>query len=173
MDWARPLVSGLIGAVIVAVLAAAVGRARPDRKGWRLISPSAMHWTGILLGGGLVLLMGYVRLFVGSTRPDADTQMMILTWLIVAFAVCTILTARSMITIRRQAIRWRGMRLVYNRRGEERQVDLSTVSRIDHDLIGRAVLRLGDGAVLRLDSYARGARELIEALGSEERDDPN
>jgi hypothetical protein len=168
MDWARPIIVGLVATVLVAVLAAAGGKTALDKRGWRLIAPSAMHWTGILLGAALTLLMGYVRLFVGSTRPDADTQMTILTWLIVAFALCTILTAWSMITIRRQAIRWRGMRLVYNRRGEERQVDLSTVSRIGHDLLGRAVLRFADGTVLRLDSYARGARELIEALWSEE-----
>jgi small-conductance mechanosensitive channel len=172
VDWARPIVVGLIAAVIVSVLAAVGGKAQPDKKGWRLVAPSAMHWTGILLGGGLVLLMGYVRLFVGSSRPDSDTQMTILTWLILAFALCTIVTGWSMVRIRRQAIRWRGTRLVYNLRREEREVDLSTISETSNDLIGGAVVHFADGTVLRLDPYARGARELLEALSRKNDDDP-
>ena len=164
MDWARPIIVGLIATILVSVLAAAVGKAPADKSGWRQIRPSAMHWIGIILGTGLALLMGYIRLFVGSTRPDAETQMAILTWLIVAFALCTVLTAWSVNRIRRQAIRWRGSRLVYNRHGDEREVDLSTVSDIGNDLMGRAELLFADGSVLRLDPYARGARELIEAV---------
>ena len=165
MDWARPIIAGLIAAVLVAILAAAISKAPADKSGWRQIRPSAMHWTGILLGGGLVLLMGYVRLFVGSTRADAETQMTILTWLITAFALGTILVAWSVVAIRRQAVRWRGSSLVYNQDGDEREVHLSTVSDIGNDLMGRARLTFADGSLLCLDPYARGARELIEAVG--------
>ena len=66
------------------------GKAPPDKTGWRSIKPSAMHWTGVLLGTGLVL-MNYVRVFVGSSRADAESRMNILTRLIVAFALGTIL----------------------------------------------------------------------------------
>ena len=84
-DWVRPLVSGLVGAVVVFVLSMLATRAPEDKSGWRRIVPSPMHWTGVGLGTAMVLLMAYVRLFVGSSRADAERQMAILSWLIAAF----------------------------------------------------------------------------------------
>ena len=163
VDWLRPIISGLVAAVVVAVLAALAGRAPPDKTGWRRIVPSGMHWTGIALGGGLVLLMSYVRLFVGSSRADAESQMTILTWLIVGLAAATIATALSMAAIRRRAVRWRGARLIYRRGGQEHEADPAAVTSIRNNLLGQTVLGFADGSVLRLDPYARGARELLEA----------
>lgn len=163
MDWLRPIIIGLVAAAMVTVLAALAVRASPDKAGWRRITPSAIHWTGILLGGGFVLLMIYVRLFVGSSRADAESQMTILTWLIALLGAGTIAVLLSMAAIVRQAVRWRGARLLYRRGGEEREADLATVRAIRNNWLGQAELHFASGRVLRLDPNARGARELIEA----------
>ncbi|HEY6814223.1 MAG TPA: hypothetical protein VI168_01670 [Croceibacterium sp.] len=140
-----------------------MGRAPADKAGWRRIVPSPMHSTGVALGTGLVLLMSYVRLFVGSTRTDAASQMVILTWLIAAFAIGTIGVALSMAAIRRRAIRWRGARVVWRQGAREVTADLAAVAAIRGNLLGHVVLHFAGDEVLRLDPYARGARELIEA----------
>ena len=163
MDWSRSIIAGLVAAMVVAILGAVATKAPPDKRGWRHIAPSAMHWTGIVLGGWLVLLMGYVRLFVGSTRADAESQLTILTWLIVAFALGTIAVAVSMVAIRRRAIRWRGARLIFRMDGREHEADLTKVAAIRSNLLGQTVLSFVDGTMLRLDPYARGSAELIEA----------
>ena len=163
MDWLRSIIIGLVAAVLVSVLTALAVRAPPDKAGWRRIAPSGMHWTGIVLGGGLVLLMSYVRLFVGSSRADAESQMTILTWLIAAFAVGTIAVALSMAAIGRRAVRWRGARLLYRQDGQEHEADIATVTAVRNTMLGQTELRFADGKVLLLDPYARGARELIEA----------
>ena len=160
----RNIVAGLAAAVILAVLAALGGKAPPDKAGWRSIKPSSMHWTGVTLGTGLVLLMAYVRLFVGSSRPDAESQMNILSCLIVAFALGTIAVALSMAAIRRQGLRWRGSRLVFHRGGREHEADLDAVTGLRTNALGQAMLSFGDGTTLRLDPYARGAAQLIEAV---------
>ena len=164
MDVTRPLIAGLVAAVTVAVLVALAGKAPPDKAGWRRIAPSPMHWTGIVLGTGLVLLMAYVRLFVGSSRADAESQMNILTWMIAAFAMGTIAVALSMAAIRRRAIRWRGGRIVYRRGGVDHEADLAAVTAIRNNAVGQVVLSFADGSALRVDPYARGARELIESV---------
>jgi len=149
---------------VVAALAALAGKAPADRAGWRRIAPSPMHWTGIALGTGLVLLMGYVRLFVGSTRADAAAQMAILTWLIAAFALGTVAVALSVAAIRRRAVRWHGARIAWRSGGREVTADLAALSSVGGDWLGYAVLRFDEqSTVLRLDPYARGARALIEA----------
>lgn len=160
----RNIVAGLAAAVIVAVLAAVGGKAPPDKAGWRSIRPSGMHWTGVIIGTGLVLLMSYVRLFVGSSRPDAESQMAILGWLIVAFALGTIAVALSMAAILRRAIRWRGSRIVYRLGGREQEDDLTSVTDVRNNFVGHTVLKFADGMTLRLDPYAQGSRELIETV---------
>jgi hypothetical protein len=161
-DWLRPVLAGLVATVIVAVLAALATTASEDKAGWRRITPSPIHWTGIALGTGLVLLMVYVRLFVGSTRADAAQQMAMLTWLIAAFALMTIAVAWSVATVRRSAIRWRGSRIAWRHGGREATAELGSLTRIRSNWLGQAVLHFGDGVALTLDRHARGATELLE-----------
>ncbi len=71
----RQLLIMVSAGLVVAGLGWLGHRAPERRHGWRQLEPSAMHWTGLVLGVGLVLLFLYVRLFVGSSRPDAEHQM--------------------------------------------------------------------------------------------------
>lgn len=165
-DWLRPIAAGLVGAVAVFALTALAARSPRDQAGWKRLVPSVAHWTGLVLGTGLVLVMGYVRLFVGSTRADAASQMTMLSWLLVVFALLAIAVALSTIAIRRRAVRWRGATIVWRQGGRERSADLSTLSGIDGTWLGEAVLRFEDGVAVKLDPYARGAQELLERAQS-------
>ena len=88
----RLVVFALAGAIVV-LLTYLGARSKPDQRGWRPVKAGAMHWFGVTLGGGLTGLFAYVWLFVGSSRADAEEQMAILFWLIVAFGVGTIIVA--------------------------------------------------------------------------------
>ncbi len=125
-----------------------------------------MHWTGIGLGAGLTLLMAYIRLFVGSSRADGESQMAILAWLIVAFALGTAIVALSVALIRHRAVRWRGARIAWQGGGRGVTATLDTLATMRRDWLSYVALRFGDGTVLRIDLYARGARELIEAAAA-------
>jgi small-conductance mechanosensitive channel len=148
--------------LVVALLAAFAGKAPEDSAGWQRVVPAPMHWTAIVLGTGMVLVMGYVRLFVGSVRADAEQQMTILTWLIIAFALGTVIVAWSLAAIRRSAIRWRGAKIVWRRGGRETEADLAALCEVHGNWLGHTVLRFADGKVLRLDPYARGSSELLD-----------
>lgn len=166
MDLVKALLAAIAGGVATSVLSLLVARAKspPDLRGWRHLKPSAMHWTAIGLGGGLCLLLVYVRLFVGSSRADAETQMTILTWLIIVFGLLTIATAISMHAIRRRGVRWRGTRLSFTGSSGNEQRSFEDVQQVCVNLLGQAVLVFADGSFLRIDPNASGASELLDLL---------
>lgn len=166
MDWARPIVAFLVSAVVTAVLSALAAKPGKEKAGWRHIVPSPMHWAGLILGGGLVLLMGWVRLFVGSSRADNGQQMTILGWLIAAFALGTVAVAVSIIGIRRTSVRTRGTQLVWRAGGLDQAANLDDLREIKGDWLGAIVFKFADGRRLRVDPHARGAAQLIEAAAA-------
>lgn len=154
----------ILAACVVAALVAASATSRPDRRGWRSITPSAMHWTALWLSAGLVGFMAYIYLFVGSTRPDGAQQMTFLFWLIVAFGLGTIVSAVAIQLVRRGAVRWRGATITFaGHKGDETQ-QLADVVRLGGSLFGRVIVAFRDGTTLRLDPYASGAADLIEKI---------
>ena len=166
MDLLKALLAAIAGGVVTSILSLLVARARsrPDMRGWRHLKPSAMHWTGIGLGGGLCLLMVYVRLFVGSSRADAQTQMTILTWLIIFFGLLTIVTAIAMHAIQRRSVRWRGTSLSFTRGSVTEQRNFDEVQQVRVNPLGQAVVSFTDRSFLRIDPHASGASELLELL---------
>jgi hypothetical protein len=101
LEFLLPVSCGAATALLVGALARLATRSPPALGGWRYLRPGAMHWTGVLLGGGLVGLMLYVRLFVGSNRADAASQMAILSGLITAFASLSMVCLWQMTRIAR------------------------------------------------------------------------
>jgi small-conductance mechanosensitive channel len=166
VDLVKTLLAGIAGGVVTIIISLLVARAKsqPDTRGWRRLKPSAMHWTGIGLGSGLCLLMVYVRLFVGSSRADANTQMTILTWLIIVFGLLTIATAIAIHAIWRRDVRWRGRSVSYTRRSRTESRNFDEVEQVRINLLGQAVLVFADGSLLRIDPHASGASELLERL---------
>jgi len=154
----------ILAACVVAALGAASATSQPDRRGWRSITPSAMHWTSLWLSAALAGFMAYIYLFVGSTRSDAEHQMKVLFWLFVAFGLGAIVSAIAIRLVRRSAIRWRGEKITFaGVKGEETR-QLADVVRLEGTAVGSVMLGFRDGATLRLDPYASGAAELIEKI---------
>lgn len=164
-DTLRPVLSGLAGGAVVVLLARFGASAVPDRQGWRSIRPSAMHWVGVVLGGGLTALLLYVRLFVGSARADAEHQMRILTLLIVAFAFCTLVSVVQFRRVVRSGVQWRGTAMVFRDRAGRSVTRLMTeVAGMDRRWTGTVRIAFEDGSELKLDQYARGVPELWERI---------
>jgi hypothetical protein len=162
----RHLAIGAISGAIVWSLARIAARPTvPGPNGWRRITPGPMYWAGAGLGGVLFLLMGYVWLFVGSARVDAEHQMNVLFWLIVAFGIGTAILAGGIADIRWQSIHWHGGQLAFRARDGGRAVrsfdDLESIRR---DFLGRYILQFSDGQTARLDEYAAGSGELLKSM---------
>ena len=157
----------LVGALatgVVVLLTLLSYQAKPNRRGWRQVKVGTMHWTGVLLGTALTGLFSYVWLFVGSTRSDAETQMTILFWLIVTFGLGTIVVGWGMYLITARALRWRGKSMVYANNGGEEKRTFQDVVALELTFWGHVAICFNDGSVVRLDPFAVGARELIDAV---------
>lgn len=155
---------GCVAAIVVGLLAAWQRTAPPDEKGWRQVKAGAMHLTGLWLGGGLWLLFVYVRLFVGSDRADAATQMMWLNLLIIGFAIMWLGTAYSALATRSRAVRWRGQRLHFRAGGVAQERTFGEVLAVRRSALGLSRIVFDDGLVLKVDANAQGAEQLLDLL---------
>jgi hypothetical protein len=164
MDLTRAIIIGLVSGAVVLALSLVGRRAPVDQQGWRHVKPGALHWTGIGLGLALCLLMSWIRLFVGSSRADGETQMTILTGLIIAFASLTIATALAVHALRRRDVRYRGQRLSFQGPDGRETREISRILAVRHTLWGQAVLSFDDGTILRLDPNASGAQDLLDRI---------
>ncbi|MGE3246519.1 MAG: hypothetical protein AB7F96_00980 [Beijerinckiaceae bacterium] len=164
LELIRSILIGAIAAGVVGILAMLGAQSRPNRKGWRAIKAGPMHWTGLGLGTALVILMSYVWLFVGSTRPDAEQQMSILFYLILAFGAGTIILGCQCWLLARRAIFWRGTTIRFTQGGAPQVRAFDDVEALATTMWGRAIVRFRDGTELTLDPHAQGAEELIARL---------
>lgn len=159
----------LSGLVVVAL--SWLGYSAPERRhGWRRLEPSPMHWFGLVLSAGLVLLFLWVRIFVGSDRSDAEHQMNILTGLIVAFAAGALICAWAVVRLRRLAFEWRGSWVTWRERGEPIIRELADLSSVARSPLGFIVLTFSGGAVVKIDEHARGAMQLLERIAEKRSD---
>jgi hypothetical protein len=161
IDFLSPLLAALAGATGVALLAPLGTAARPDRQGWHHIRPSVMHWLGLFGSAAFASLMLYIRLFVGSARADAETQMMWANLIIAGFSVCTLISLRQIRRIRRGDVQWRGTTILFtDAAGTERVKPMTEVAGMDRRWTGTVAVAFGDGSELLLDQYAKGVPEL-------------
>lgn len=164
LEPAGRIVVFLLAAIVVALIAAMPRSAIPGRHGWRSVTPGPMHWTALWLSAALSGFMAWIYLFVGSSRPDAEFQMKVLFWLIVAFGSGTVLSAWTIRSIRHRAISWRGATVTFRGAKGMESRDLSLVCDLQGSLFRGVSVLFGDGASFRLDPYAKGAVELIERI---------
>ena len=160
----RSFLIGFAAAAVVALLAAWQRTTPPDDKGWRLVKGGAMHHVGLWLGGGLWLLFVYIRLFVGSDRADAATQMMWLNLLIVAFGVMWLGTACSVLRTRVNALRWRGRRIRFRLGGVPQERAFNDVLVVRRSALGWTRIVFDEGLVVKIDPHAQGAEQLLDLL---------
>lgn len=165
MNYLSPLLAGLAGAVGVALLARFGVRAYPDREGWRHISPSQMHSFALWGSAAFAGLVLYVRLFVGSARADAETQMMWANLIIAGFALGALVSLWQIRRIRRSNVHWRGTTVRFiDAAGHEQVKPMTEVAAMDRRWTGTIAVIFEDGSILSLDQYATGVPELCQQI---------
>lgn len=165
MSFLSPLLAGLAGAIGVALLARLGIAASPDREGWRHIRPSAMHWLALGGSAAFAALVLYIRLFVGSARRDAETQMMWANLIIAGFTVATLVSLWQIRRILRSNVHWRGTTINFTDSiGREQIKPMSEVVGMERRWSGTIVATFGDGGSLLLDQNAKGAPELLNRI---------
>ncbi len=159
------VIAALLATLVVGLLVATGRSTSPGTHGWLQIRPGAMHWTGFSLSAALALFMGYIWIFVGSTRPDGAAQMRILFWLILFFAGGSILMGWAIVQIRQAGIEWRGTVIALRRpKGVRLKHGFEDITSVRRDWLGRVAIGFVGGTRVHLDTYATGADQLIEAL---------
>jgi MFS family permease len=165
IDWTRHIVIGLVSALVVFALTTWASKSPPDQQGWRNLKPGGTYIFAIGLGTLFTIGMAYVWLFVGSSRPDGESQMRILFWLIVAFGLGTLITLFQYGQARRTAMRWRGDTLCWRSKGGvEHTRKLIEAVALRRAFMGPIYIVFGDGVEARVDPYANNAMMLIQKM---------
>ena len=163
-----PWISGLIGAVVATALALVAERwqkpARADAAGWKALRPGWLL-NGMIAGCLAMTALGCTFLVVGSSRPDADMQML---YAIVLTAVSGLGALHTLWNSYGRAISWKGDMVKYRSiLGRESLRRLSEVSAVTKsEMRGAYRLTFRDGSRLRLSAYLHGAEELVARLPS-------
>ncbi|PTQ12114.1 hypothetical protein CLG96_05990 [Sphingomonas oleivorans] len=168
------VVSGLIGAVIAAALVALADRGQKPAQaiieGWRMLRPGWLLNFATAGSAGMAALFGYIFLFVGSSRPDADIQTPYAVILILAFGMAAIYVAW---TSYGRTIMWKGNELrVRTSLGREMVCRISDIRSVTKsEMLGEYRLTFHDGSTLRLSAYFHGVKELVARLPKRARQD--
>jgi hypothetical protein len=163
--WTTHIVIGIVAALVVGGLISFGGRRPADKQGWRSVRPGAMYVAGI--GGGTLLTVFFaaIWLFVGSSRPDGESQMRVLFWLILAFGSGTLITLLQYRKARNAAMQWRGDVLRWHDGiGTTHSRRIGEAVALRRALMGPVHVVFGDGLEARIDPYANHALDLIEAI---------
>ena len=160
----------LAGAIMMAIIVAIAFRtqkpAELDGEGWRVFRPAWLLHGWILALFGFAALMGYIYLFVGSSRPDAASQMVMLLILATASALGGLYLVWDLY---RRTFMWRGdiLRVRTWGRGETlyRISEICAVFGRTDDYDYRLIF--DDGSVLELQAHMHGVREFMSRLPPE------
>jgi len=159
------LVVGLLVGVAATLLVLALYRSRPERTGWIQLRPAISHWLGLFVSSAAVGVLLHIRLFVGSARADADTQMLIVLFLAAAAGIAAIRFAAKI----RQTVRtdgyWRENHLDYaSKQGGRVSQQLSNVVAMQKLVGGDTVIHFADGDWLAMDTQAKGLVPLCNRI---------
>jgi hypothetical protein len=160
-----PLSGFVIGAMAVSLVALAdrtQKQARKNADGWRVLQAGWLLNGLIVACAGFAALMGYIT-EVGSSRPDADAQMLYGLLLVIGFGG----TALYLIWIAYgRTIMWKGdtlrVRTISRREIVRRISDICRVRK--SEAMGEYHLTFRDGSTLRLSAHLRGAGEFVSKL---------
>jgi Ni/Fe-hydrogenase subunit HybB-like protein len=171
LDSVRPLISA--AAALLAVIALTALQ-KPDarvREGWHYLTPSAMEWFALVGAFSLTALMLWVYHFVGSARADAATQMLVLRFLIGAFAAGTGIVFFTSFACE---LRWNDHSI------EQRRLLFGAKTLRFADIVAGGMSPLtqaiwvaaADGTVIRFSPYANGVESLARMIFKPEPDEP-
>ncbi|MFT3671975.1 hypothetical protein [Aestuariivirga sp.] len=129
--------------------------------GWRQVTPGVSYWAAMIFALALAGLIGWVWMFVGSSRPDGATQMRIAWWLAFLFGCGAAVMGWLILSLHRLKIAWRGETLRWSGQAAVPMRDLESLST---KMFGGTRLRFHNGAHLTVDGGAYGASALIEKI---------
>ena len=132
-----------------------------------MVTPAPLHWSAIILSAALFLFIGYIWLFVGSSRPDGASQMRIAFWLSVIFGAGSVVAAFQTMRIMRSVLSLRGNEIAFQKAGGQILLRCSDVIFGERRWGGEIRFGFGDGTILDVDPYARNADRLIERLADQ------
>jgi len=165
LDWTTNIVIGLISTLVVFAVSTWSSKGPPDKRGWIKLQPGALYQFAVVGGTLFTLFLAYTWLFTGSNRTDAERQMHILFWLIVAFGFGTLVTTIQYGQARRAATRWRGETLCWRGDGGvEHRRRLGEAVGLRKEFMGPVFIVFGGGVEARIDPYAGDATMLIEKV---------
>ncbi|WEJ98387.1 MAG: hypothetical protein P0Y59_15720 [Candidatus Sphingomonas phytovorans] len=161
------MISGLIGAVLAAALCLIAERgqkrARANAEGWKTLRPGWLINATVTGMAAMAAFCGYLRFFVGSSRPDADTQMTYALILVIAFGLAALF---GMWTNYGRTIMWKGdqlrLRTIFGHDAVRRISEVRSVTK--SEMRGEYRLMFHDGSTLWLSAYLHGANELVAKL---------
>lgn len=145
--------------------------------GWSALRPGFGHWFAAAGSAAISTLVAWVYIFVGSARRDAAFQMKVAFALAIAFGLCAVYGAWRIRAIKRENVRWRGMRIVRTGGdGQEQSLDAGRAIGWQRNFSGYWVLAFADGAPLYLDPFCKGSDAFMAKFGppegGDDQDDP-
>jgi hypothetical protein len=165
MEWS-PIFSGLVGAIAAAVLGYLTIRSHAhavkDEDGWKSLRPSFMVHFAFFGSFAFSSLMAWIYLFVGSSRPDAARQELLMLLLGGAFGAGALWTLWSYYLM---TVRWKGSKLQFGRFGriqEKRVQEIATKRYVAWR--SEYSVEFDDGARLIFSPYQKGGLELARKL---------
>lgn len=153
---AAPWAAGLVQAAVALLLFPL-----KQTPGWRQVAPGVSYWAAMIFALVLSGLIGWVWMFVGSSRPDGATQMRIAWWLAFLFGCGAAVMGWIILSLLRLKIEWRGETLRWS---GQTAVPMRDLESLTTTAFGGTRLRFRNGAHLTVDGGASGASALIEKI---------
>ncbi len=158
------LLAAHIAVIIAAMVMAAALMGPGAARGWRRIMPGGSHWFAAVGSWAFSLLIGWVWLFVGSARCDAEEQMGWAYLLTMGFAIAAAYTFAYMAWLLRRRLQWNGNDVAWRAKGADHTRSLRAVTELQELWSGSVRVRFADGATILVDPATSGANELLHAL---------
>lgn len=136
-----------------------------NRQGWFVISKGPAVYALAAATTALSLLLFYVWLFVGSSLPDANEQMLACVLTAAAFMIISILLLLSSMW---RKVRWKHQSLeVAPMIGRAHRYKFDELQSVTCRLkAAEFLLRFDGGRPVKLSVMMKGTRELLEDLGN-------
>jgi hypothetical protein len=144
-------------------------RANTEADGWRYIKPGATHWFACIGSFLFALLLGCMAITGEAFQSDPacacqkTTGDIVAFWLLLfGFSTGTALMSHQIFQLYRRNIRWHGELLCFSGPDGEVQRNIQAIAESRVNWSGEVEWTFYDKSKLRIDTYARGAAELLE-----------
>jgi hypothetical protein len=144
---------------------------RTVTAGWRAVGPSGMHWFCFAGLWALSAFITWIWIFVGSRRPDGDTQMMWALALALFFAVGAAWGGLHVASLRRASLRWRGAQIRWEAKGASQAKEMAGIVSAKRRANGALRLTFADGNVFDLDIHASNADAFLASISERRGED--